>query len=117
MTGPPLRSGPVLPRVAAHRLIRFIGRMITKGTQRLTRQVVEPNDPGFELPHEFLAHLGTPETPDVIGDAGNRFLPRLGPKEIPNVVRHLYQVLCTAHDLSLKPGVDRSARQYGSSRR
>src|ERR1700682_832195 len=71
--------------------------MLTQGTQRLAGQVVESSSPRVQLPHELLAHLGAPETPDVIGNAGDRLGPRLGAKEIPNVVRQLYQMLRAAH--------------------
>src|SRR5712671_4100699 len=75
--------------------------MFAQRTQRLPRQLIEPHSPRVQLSHEFPAHLGAPETPDVIGDAGDRVLPRLGAKEIADIVRHMYQMLCAAHGLSV----------------
>src|SRR5258706_8151821 len=71
--------------------------MLTQGTQSLARQLIESGSPRIQLPDEFPAHVGTPETSHVIGNAGDRFVPGLGAKEIPDIVRHLYQVLCVAH--------------------
>src|SRR6266404_3000354 len=95
------RTIAALPRVAAGRLVRFVGRMFAQRTQRLPRQLIESHSPRVQLLHEFPAHLGAPETPDVIGDAGDRVLPRLGTKEIADIVRHMYQMLCAAHGLSV----------------
>src|SRR5258708_35401476 len=77
--------------------------MFGGGTQRLARQLIEPHSAGVEFHHELLAHLGAPETPDVIGDAGDGVLPRLGAEEIANIVRHIYQMLCAAHGLPPSP--------------
>src|SRR5882724_12619739 len=104
-----------LARVATRRLVRFVGRMLTEGTQRLARQLIESDSPRVHLRHELLAHLGAPETPDVIGDAGDRLMPWLGAKEIPNIVRHMYQMLCAAHGFPLRTRVDQRKRSLAST--
>src|SRR5258708_23895436 len=77
--------------------------VFAEGTQRLARQLIEPHSARVEFHHELLAHLGAPETPDVIGDAGDGVLPRLGAAAITNIVRHIYQMLCAAHCLPPSP--------------
>jgi len=87
-----------LTGIAAGRLVRLVGRVLAQGTQSLARQLIESGSfRRVQLPDEFPAHPGAPETSDVIGNAGDGFVPRLGAKEIPDVVRHLHQMLCAAH--------------------
>src|ERR1700676_4974021 len=97
-------------------MVGLIGRMLAQGTQRLAWQLIESYSPRVQLRHEFLPHLGTPETPDVIGDTADRLLPRLSAKEISDIVRHVYQMLCAAHGCRPLPNtrqsVDVSARQH-----
>src|SRR5229473_365746 len=77
--------------------------MLAQGTQRLAGQIIEADSTRVQLPDQFLAHLGAPETPDMIGNTGDRLGPRLGAKEIPDVVRHLHQMLGVAHGACAGP--------------
>src|ERR1700722_2110189 len=99
-------------------MVRLVGRVIAQGTQGLARQLIESGSfRRVQLPDELPAHPRAPEASDVIGDAGDGILPRLGAEEIPDIVRHLHQMLCTAHGLLSRPAAARSPERSGPSLR
>jgi len=65
--------------------------------QRLSRQIVQPLVAVIDLAQDLAAHIRCPETLDVVGNTGERLFALLRPKEIANIVGHLYQVLRAAH--------------------
>jgi hypothetical protein len=83
-------------------MLGFYFRMLAQTLQRRSGQFVKSLIPVFQLREQLFAHTTGPEALDVVFDASDRIVAiGLGTKEVAYVVRHLHQMLCTAHCLHL----------------